>query len=51
LAPSDLDTVADDGEGLVDWFEMLTEFPEVGYDETRTKLAVDSNRLRSLVNG
>ena len=35
----------------MDWFEKLTGFREVGYDETRTKLAVDGDRLRSHVNG
>lgn len=35
----------------MDWFEKLTGFREAGYDETRAKLAVDGDRLRSLVNG
>lgn len=35
----------------MDWFEKLTGFREVGYDETRTKLAVDGDCLRSHVNG
>jgi hypothetical protein len=35
----------------MDWFEKLTGFREVGYDEARTKLAVDGDRLRSHVNG
>jgi hypothetical protein len=35
----------------MDWFEKLTGFREVGYDETQTKLAVDGDRLRSHVNG
>jgi hypothetical protein len=35
----------------MDWFEKLTGFREAGYEETRAKLAVDCNRLRSLVNG
>ena len=35
----------------MDWFEKLTGFREVGYDETRIKLAVDGDRLRSHVNG
>jgi hypothetical protein len=34
----------------MDWFETLTGFCETGYDETRAKLKVDGNRLRSLVN-
>jgi hypothetical protein len=34
----------------MDWFESLTGFQEDGYDETRAKLAVDGDRLRSLVN-
>jgi hypothetical protein len=35
----------------LDWFERLTGFRERGYTETRAKLALDGNRLRSLVNG
>jgi hypothetical protein len=35
----------------MDWFERLTGFQKTGYDETRSKLAIDGNRLRSLVNG
>jgi hypothetical protein len=35
----------------MDWFERLTGFREVGYNETRDKLGVDGERLRSLVNG
>jgi hypothetical protein len=35
----------------MDWFEKLTGFREVGYDETRANLAVDGDRLRSDVNG
>jgi len=35
----------------MDWFERLTGFREAGYDETRARLAVDGDRLRSLVNG
>jgi hypothetical protein len=35
----------------MDWFEMLTGFREAGYDDTRVKLAVDGDRLKSLVNG
>lgn len=34
-----------------DWFERLTGFRETGYHETRTKLTVEGDRLRSLVNG
>jgi hypothetical protein len=35
----------------MDWFEKLTGFRETTYDDTRAKLAVEGNRLRSLVNG
>ena len=35
----------------MDWFERLTGFCEVNYDDTRAKLRVDGNRLQSLVNG
>jgi len=35
----------------MDWFEQLTGFPETDYDSTRSQLAVEGNRLRSLVNG
>jgi hypothetical protein len=35
----------------MDWFERLTGFRETSYDETRAKLAVSGDRLRSLVNG
>lgn len=35
----------------MDWFQQLTGFRETGYDETRAKLAVEADRLRSLVNG
>jgi hypothetical protein len=35
----------------MDWFETLTGFRETDYDETRAKLKVEGNRLRSLVNG
>jgi hypothetical protein len=35
----------------MDWFEKLTGFRETSYDDTRAKLAVEGNRLRSLVNG
>jgi hypothetical protein len=34
----------------MDWFEILTGFRETDYDATRAKLAVEGNRLRSLVN-
>jgi hypothetical protein len=34
----------------VDWFERLTGFPEIDYDSTRAKLAVEGRQLRSLVN-
>jgi hypothetical protein len=35
----------------MDWFERLTGFRETSYAETRVKLAVESDRLTSLVNG
>jgi hypothetical protein len=35
----------------MDWFERLTGFRETGYAETRGKLAVDGQQLKSLVNG
>jgi hypothetical protein len=35
----------------MDWFETLTGFRETSYGDTRAKLAVEGNRLRSLVNG
>ena len=35
----------------MDWFETLTGFREKSYGDTRAKLAVEGNRLRSLVNG
>jgi hypothetical protein len=35
----------------MDWFESLTGFRETDYADTRAKLAVDGNRLRSLING
>ena len=35
----------------MDWFERLTGFRELGYSETRDRLAVEGGRLRSLVNG
>ena len=34
----------------MDWFERLTGFRERDYDETRARLAVDGDRLRSPVN-
>jgi protein-tyrosine phosphatase len=34
-----------------DWFKRLTGFQETSYGGTRAKLAVDGDRLRSLVNG
>lgn len=33
------------------WFERLTGFTETTYDETRSNLAVEGDRLRSLVSG
>ena len=35
----------------MDWFELLTGFREGGYEDTRRRLAVDCQELRSLVNG
>jgi hypothetical protein len=35
----------------MDWFEKLTGFREVGYEETRARLVVQDGRLRSRVNG
>ena len=35
----------------MDWFERLTGFREGPYAETRAKLKVDAERLRSQVNG
>lgn len=35
----------------MDWFERLTGFRETGYHETRAKLAVEGQQLKSLVNG
>jgi hypothetical protein len=35
----------------MDWFERLTGFKEVGYDDTRARLEVLDGRLRSRVNG
>lgn len=35
----------------MDWFERLTGFREMAYGETRDRLAVDGQRLTSLVNG
>jgi hypothetical protein len=35
----------------MDWFEKLTGFQETDYDDTRAKLNIAGNRLRSLVNG
>jgi hypothetical protein len=35
----------------MDWFELLTGFRETNYSDTRAKLKVEGNRLRSLVNG
>jgi hypothetical protein len=34
----------------MDWFERLTGFREMDYDDTRTKLKVEGNRLQSLIN-
>lgn len=35
----------------MDWFERLTGFRETNYDDTRAKLEIQGDRLRSLVNG
>lgn len=35
----------------MDWFERLTGFRESNYQETRRRLAVEGQRLRSSVNG
>lgn len=35
----------------MNWFERLTGFCETEYAETRSRLAVDGTRLRSVVNG
>ena len=35
----------------MDWFEKLTGFRESGYEETRARLEVEGERLRSRVNG
>jgi hypothetical protein len=35
----------------MDWFERLTGFPERGWEETRAKLEVDGEVLRSCVSG
>ena len=35
----------------MDWFERLTGFRETSYAETRAKLSVDGDQLRSLANG
>jgi hypothetical protein len=38
-------------DSSVDWFERLTGFKETSYDETRKRLVVEGEVLRSLVNG
>ena len=35
----------------MDWFERLTGYRETNYDDTRSKLKVDGDRLQSLING
>lgn len=35
----------------MDWFEKLTGFRETGCEETRARLEVEGERLRSRVNG
>jgi hypothetical protein len=32
----------------MDWFERLTGFREAGYDDTRAKLKVEGDQLKSL---
>ena len=39
------------GFEIMDWFEKLTGFREVGYEETRARLEVEGGRLRSRING
>ena len=34
----------------MDWFERISGFSEMDYHETRARLAVDGDRIRSLVN-
>jgi hypothetical protein len=35
----------------MDWFEALTGFRETTYPETRAKVWIEGNQLRSLING
>jgi hypothetical protein len=35
----------------VDWFEKLTGFKEEGYADTRARLSIEGDKLKSLVNG
>ena len=35
----------------MNWFQRLTGFEEINYDDTRGKLEIEGSRLRSLVNG
>ncbi len=35
----------------MDWFQRLTGFAEMSYEETRSKLEVEGCQLRSLENG
>jgi hypothetical protein len=35
----------------LDWFERIAGFTETSYDETRKRLVVEGEVLRSLVNG
>ena len=35
----------------MDWFEELTGFREIGYEETRARLTVEGGKLRSRING
>ena len=35
----------------MDWFEKLTGFREMSFDDTRAKLKVEGSQLQSLING
>jgi hypothetical protein len=37
-------------ESIMDWFEKLTGFRETSYEETRARLEVDGETLRSRIN-
>jgi hypothetical protein len=47
----DLVPVKCGADGLMDWFEALTGFRETTYADTRAKLRIQGNQLRSLING